>query len=452
MLKTTIANNVSGASTNLTAVSSIAKGTFNMMTWVKIKLAIAALLLLAASGGLTAIALAQLVNRQPRTATQLAASSRLTIKLVGPDGKPVMGALVGCHAGWSETTPPVFRVSFWGPNRETISDEKGKVSIDKTIADQSRFPKADEPYVFSGPSWDGVIFAITRDQQLVGVKRVNEAKVPAEVEVRMEPACRVTSPLIVPEQFKQPYVGVSEVRFAENDRSIGNAFCSCFLAEPRFEFFLPPGKYCLGSDGQYEQNGRTRHTDVSTQFITVQPGQRELKLSTELNLSWQQLHLFDRPALELRKIKAWKNGGPVKLADLRGKVVVLYFWSLACGPCLAEMPELMKLHDELKDKNFVFISIHDDAVSSVGDLDRRLAKVRAIQWKGRDLPFLTAIDGGGETAIEGTKLIAPGATFAAYGCHKFGIAVVIDRQGNVVGDVSGADNIRRMVAKELGIR
>lgn len=37
------------------------------------------------------------------------------------------------------------------------------------------------------------------------------------------------------------------------------------------------------------------------------------------------------------------DGTPVKLADLRGKVVVMNVWATWCGPCKTEMPTLAKL-------------------------------------------------------------------------------------------------------------
>jgi len=53
-------------------------------------------------------------------------------------------------------------------------------------------------------------------------------------------------------------------------------------------------------------------------------------------------------------------GEKVTLSKLRGKVVILNFWSIWCGPCLAEMPSLNKLYLEFKDKGLVVLSIAED--------------------------------------------------------------------------------------------
>ncbi|WP_207512623.1 TlpA family protein disulfide reductase [Longitalea luteola] len=55
-----------------------------------------------------------------------------------------------------------------------------------------------------------------------------------------------------------------------------------------------------------------------------------------------------------------KNGNPVSMASLKGKVVLVDVWATWCGPCKKEIPHLKKLEEELRDKNIAFVSISVD--------------------------------------------------------------------------------------------
>lgn len=45
-------------------------------------------------------------------------------------------------------------------------------------------------------------------------------------------------------------------------------------------------------------------------------------------------------------------------AELTGKVVLVEFWGIRCGPCLKAMPHLNKMYDELRDFGLVLIAPH----------------------------------------------------------------------------------------------
>ena len=52
---------------------------------------------------------------------------------------------------------------------------------------------------------------------------------------------------------------------------------------------------------------------------------------------------------------------PIKLSDLKGKVVFLNFWATWCPPCIAEMPAILKLYNQFKDnENVQFLLVDTD--------------------------------------------------------------------------------------------
>ncbi len=64
---------------------------------------------------------------------------------------------------------------------------------------------------------------------------------------------------------------------------------------------------------------------------------------------------------KLPRIEAneWMNTeGDLSWQNLKGKVVLFDFWSTSCGPCLAKLPLVQQLHDELSDQGLVIIAVH----------------------------------------------------------------------------------------------
>jgi thiol-disulfide isomerase/thioredoxin len=55
------------------------------------------------------------------------------------------------------------------------------------------------------------------------------------------------------------------------------------------------------------------------------------------------------------------EGKKFKLSDYRGKVVVLDFWALWCGPCMSLVPHEIKLVNRLKDMPFAMVGVDFDA-------------------------------------------------------------------------------------------
>jgi peroxiredoxin len=54
------------------------------------------------------------------------------------------------------------------------------------------------------------------------------------------------------------------------------------------------------------------------------------------------------------------DGQKVSLTDFRGKIVFLNIWATWCAPCVAEMPSMEKLYQELKDEDFEILAVSVD--------------------------------------------------------------------------------------------
>ena len=108
------------------------------------------------------------------------------------------------------------------------------------------------------------------------------------------------------------------------------------------------------------------------------------------------------PALELTDLE----GATHRLADYRGKVVLVNFWATWCEPCRAEMPSLERLRATLAGRNFEILAVNVGQSARVaGDFAARLPVRFTIlldrdggttrSWGARVLPasFLIGPDG-----------------------------------------------------------
>lgn len=72
-----------------------------------------------------------------------------------------------------------------------------------------------------------------------------------------------------------------------------------------------------------------------------------------------QDHLTDYgKAPDISGIDHWINSSPLKLEELRGKVVLVDFWTYSCINCLRTLPYLEKWYADYKDKGLVIIGVH----------------------------------------------------------------------------------------------
>ena len=60
------------------------------------------------------------------------------------------------------------------------------------------------------------------------------------------------------------------------------------------------------------------------------------------------------------------NGGEVRLADYKGRVILVNVWATWCGPCELEIPELVEAYAKYKDKGVVILGVSlDDSAETL---------------------------------------------------------------------------------------
>jgi peroxiredoxin len=67
------------------------------------------------------------------------------------------------------------------------------------------------------------------------------------------------------------------------------------------------------------------------------------------------------------------DGRTLHSADLRGKSVLINFWSVSCEVCLRDMPRLTRLHETMEEHGFLVIGVavpHDPPATVIGVVEK----------------------------------------------------------------------------------
>lgn len=96
-------------------------------------------------------------------------------------------------------------------------------------------------------------------------------------------------------------------------------------------------------------------TDVAIKRLSSY--ERELEsYKTRIASALRLTEMVGKAAPEL-DVAAWVNQGDTTVDSLKGKVVMLDFWSVWCGPCIATFPHLREWREEFGDKGFEIVGV-----------------------------------------------------------------------------------------------
>lgn len=123
------------------------------------------------------------------------------------------------------------------------------------------------------------------------------------------------------------------------------------------------------------------------------------------------------------------DGKMINLKDYRGKYVLIDFWASWCGPCLKEMPNVVKLYSETKRDKFEILGI------SIDSKDKEAAWKKSI--KDHNMKWIQACDF--ETWF--------GPVARKYDVQAIPRTILVDPDGNVAGIDLRGEELMKTVKK-----
>lgn len=114
---------------------------------------------------------------------------------------------------------------------------------------------------------------------------------------------------------------------------------------------------------------------IQRQVSSAKARLASLERTIAAGLKHAELIGTDMPVIEAQ---AWVNGEPMKPEDFKGKVVLLDFWAVWCGPCIATFPHLREWQEKFERKGLVIVGVTNYYTYGWDETTKRPKKVDGL--------------------------------------------------------------------------
>ena len=136
--------------------------------------------------------------------------------------------------------------------------------------------------------------------------------------------------------------------------------------------------------------------------------------------------LMGKQAPEFSSLRGWLNSTPLTMSGLKGKVVLLDFWTYSCVNCIRTLPHMKDLHKRYSSDKFVLIGVHTPEFAFEKDPENVASAVKRF-----GIEYPVAID-------------SDNVTWTLYGNQYWPRQTLVDAAGRVRWEHAGEGDYDKM--------